>query len=125
MVALRDGTFWVSDEYGPHLVHFDQNGVEIGRINAFTQDSRDTWHLPQEFAHRRANRGMEGLAITPDETTLVGIMQSTMMNPNKSTKDGDVVRIVTVDLNDGNASASLSSGEKAELKLRDLCFVCE
>ncbi|ENY8012474.1 esterase-like activity of phytase family protein [Vibrio fluvialis] len=114
LVALRDGTFWVSDEYGPHLVHFAQNGVEIGRINAFTQDSRDTWHLPQEFAHRRANRGMEGLAITPDETTLLGIMQSTMMNPNKSTKDGDVVRIVTVDLNDGNVHQYLYRQEKKQ-----------
>ncbi|WP_342648169.1 esterase-like activity of phytase family protein [Mucilaginibacter sp. CSA2-8R] len=23
MVRLADGTFWVSDEYGPHIVHFD------------------------------------------------------------------------------------------------------
>jgi hypothetical protein len=26
LVALKDGTFWVSDEYGPHIVHFDKNG---------------------------------------------------------------------------------------------------
>ncbi len=35
LVALKDGTFWVSDEYGPHLVHFNSEGVEIDRINAY------------------------------------------------------------------------------------------
>ena len=40
LVALKDGTFWVSDEYGPHIVHFDANGVEIDRINAYVQDTR-------------------------------------------------------------------------------------
>ena len=23
LVALKDGTFWVSDEYGPFITHFD------------------------------------------------------------------------------------------------------
>lgn len=26
LVALKDGTFWVSDEYGPHIIHFDTTG---------------------------------------------------------------------------------------------------
>lgn len=98
LAALSDGTFWVSDEYGPHLVHFDQNGVEIGRINPFTHDKRTQLNLPQEFAKRRPNRGMEGLAITPDQTTLVGTMQSTMFNPDKQVKDLNLVRIVSVNL---------------------------
>ncbi|MCO7189491.1 MULTISPECIES: esterase-like activity of phytase family protein [unclassified Pseudoalteromonas] len=98
LVALKDGSFWVSDEYGPHIVHFDANGVELARINAFAEDNRVALHLPAEFANRRANRGMEGLAITPDEKTLVGIMQSTLYNPSKTVKDLDIVRIVTVNL---------------------------
>lgn len=98
LAALSDGTFWVSDEYGPHLVHFDKNGVEIGRINPFTHDKRTQLNLPQEFAKRRPNRGMEGLAITPDQTTLVGTMQSTMFNPDKQVKDLNLVRIVSVNL---------------------------
>jgi len=47
-------------------------------------DTRNMFYLPAVFQHRRANRGMEGLAISPDETTLVGIMQSTMKNPDKA-----------------------------------------
>ncbi|MGO2233146.1 MAG: esterase-like activity of phytase family protein [Marinomonas sp.] len=114
LVALKDGTFWVSDEYGPHIVHFDSNGVEIGRINAFKDDSRDIYHLPAVFQHRRANRGMEGLAITPDETTLVGIMQSTLQNPDKAAQKSDLTRIVTVNLITGKTEQYLYRQEKNE-----------
>jgi hypothetical protein len=114
LVALKDGTFWVSDEYGPHIVHFNSDGVEIGRINAFKDDSRAVFHLPAVFQHRRANRGMEGLAITPDENTLVGIMQSTMQNPDKTAQKSDITRIVTVNLTDGQMEQYLYRQEKAE-----------
>ncbi|RBP81835.1 esterase-like activity of phytase family protein [Marinomonas rhizomae] len=114
LVALKDGTFWISDEYGPHIVHFDSRGVEIGRINAFKGDSRDVFHLPAVFQHRRANRGMEGLAITPDETTLVGIMQSSMKNPDKAAQKGSLTRIVTVNLTTGKTEQYLYRQEKSE-----------
>ncbi|PCI63567.1 MAG: phytase esterase-like protein [Gammaproteobacteria bacterium] len=114
LVALSDGTFWVSDEYGPHIVHFNAEGVEIGRINPFASDTRNTFTLPAEFANRRANRGMEGLTITPDETTLVGIMQSTMYNPSKKVKVNDIIRIVTVNLTNGVISQYLYKQEKKQ-----------
>jgi len=113
LVALKDGTFWVSDEYGPHIVHFDATGKEIGRINAFADDSRNIFTLPAEFANRRANRGMEGLAITPDQKTLVGIMQSTMYNPSSAVKSLDITRIVTVNLENGTIKQYLYKQEKA------------
>ncbi|MDA7745839.1 esterase-like activity of phytase family protein [Psychromonas sp.] len=112
LAALDDGTFWVSDEYGPHLVHFDKNGIEIGRINPFVNDGRNQLNLPAEFANRRANRGMEGLAITPDQTTLVGTMQSTMLNPNKTVKDLNLVRIVSVNLKTKEVQQFLYKQEK-------------
>ncbi|MDY6840776.1 MAG: esterase-like activity of phytase family protein [Pseudomonadota bacterium] len=112
LVALSDGTFWVSDEYGPHIVHFDADGREIDRINPFAEDSRVSINLPAEFANRRANRGMEGLAITPDEKTLVGIMQSTMYNPSSAVKDLDITRIVTVNLDSGAIGQYLYRQEK-------------
>lgn len=100
LVAMKDGSFWVSDEYGPHIVHYDANGVEIDRINAFEKDTRRVggYLLPAEFANRRPNRGMEGLTITPDGKTLVGIMQSTMDNPTTAVNKSDLTRIVTIDL---------------------------
>lgn len=114
LVALSDGTFWVSDEYGPHLVHFDAEGKEIGRINAFENDSRNIFTLPAEFANRRTNRGMEGLAVTPDEKTLVGIMQSTMLNPSSAVKALDVTRIVAVNLENGAVSQYLYKQDQSQ-----------
>jgi len=114
LVAMKDGTFWVSDEYGPHIVHFDSKGVEIARINAFENDARDIYHLPSVYRHRRANRGMEGLAVTPDQSTLVGIMQSTMTNPDKAAQKGDLTRLVTIDLSHGQTEQYLYRQEKVQ-----------
>ena len=34
-IALApDGTFWISDEYGPHILQFDQTGKQIGQLKA-------------------------------------------------------------------------------------------
>ena len=107
LAALNDGTFWVSDEYGPHIVHYDANGKEIGRINPFVNDVRNTFTLPQEFSYRRANRGMEGLTITPDQKTLVGIMQSTMDLPTKAVNKSTLTRIVTINLETGKVAQYL------------------
>lgn len=114
LVAVSDGTFWISDEYGPHIVHFDAEGKEIGRINAFAEDKRSSIKLPAEFAKRRPNRGMEGLAMTPDEKILVGVMQSTMRNPNKDVQKSDVTRIVAVDLESGKVRQYLYRQEKVQ-----------
>jgi len=113
LAVLKDGTFWVSDEYGPHMVHFDTTGKEIGRINPFVDDNRTTINLPAEFKYRRANRGMEGLTITPDQKTLVGIMQSTMDLPTSAVHTSDITRIVTVNLDTNVTSQYLYKQEKA------------
>ncbi|WP_294225584.1 esterase-like activity of phytase family protein, partial [uncultured Chryseobacterium sp.] len=83
VVAAADGTFWVSDEYGPHIVHYTAEGVEMERISPIGVNT-GTRKLPAVLAKRRANRGMEGLCITPDGRTLVGTMQSMMYVPSKS-----------------------------------------
>ncbi len=114
LAALKDGSFWISDEYGPHLVHYDGNGVEIERINAFVSDERNNVVvngqrvlLPAEFTKRRANRGMEALTMTPDQNTLVGIMESSMDNPDESGRLSSLVRIVTINLVSGQIAQYL------------------
>jgi hypothetical protein len=74
IVAMPDGTFWLSDEYGPFMVQFDANGRELRRFSPCGGG------LPNVYALRRPNRGMEGLTITPDGQWLVGIMQSPLRN---------------------------------------------
>ncbi|SEB08694.1 esterase-like activity of phytase family protein [Pedobacter hartonius] len=101
MVLAADGSFWISDEYGPHIVHFDASGRTIERINPFGTGTGGR-KIPAVFATRRANRGMEGLAITPDGKTLVGMMQSPMYNPSKTaTANSTVLRILTFDIATG------------------------
>ncbi|NOU51245.1 esterase-like activity of phytase family protein [Pseudoalteromonas sp. JBTF-M23] len=112
LVAMRDGTFWVSDEYGPHIVHYNANGTELERINPFSNDTRNLHTLPSEFGNRWANRGMEGLTITPDEKTLVGIMQSSLDNPSKNRTD--LTRIVTVNIETGKTAQYLYRQEQAK-----------
>ena len=94
LVALPDGSFWVSDEYGPFITHFDRTGRQIGRLSPFDGS------LPAELANRVPNKGMEGLAITPDGSTLVGMMQSALQQPDLTKKPANVttLRIVTDNL---------------------------
>jgi predicted extracellular nuclease len=98
LVALADGTFWVSDEYGPFITHFDATGRQIGRLSPFDGS------LPAELNNRIVNRGMEGLTITADGTMLVGIMQSALQQADLAGFDGKrltPLRIVTYTLATG------------------------
>jgi hypothetical protein len=117
LVAMKDGTFWVSDEYGPHMVHFDKDGKEIGRINPFAADSRNKVGrlLPAELSKRWPNRGMEGLTITPDGKTLVGIMQSNLYNPSSAVGGINLTRIVTVNIETGAVAQYLHKQDAAGL----------
>lgn len=99
MAMASDGSFWISDEYGPHLIHFDKTGKTIEKINPFTTGRK----LPLVLAKRRPNRGMEGLTITPDGKTLVGIMQFPLYNPSSAAVANSlVIRIVTFDITTGD-----------------------
>lgn len=102
IAAAKDGTFWLSDEYGPHIVHFSADGTEIERISPYGMTTGNR-HLPAVLARRRANRGMEGLALTPDGKTLVGLMQSTLYNPSKKEITNKcLIRLVTFDIASGD-----------------------
>lgn len=107
IVAAPDGTFWVSDEYGPHIVHYSAEGVEMERISPIGVNT-GTRKLPAVLAKRRANRGMEGLCITPDGRTLVGTMQSMMLVPTKAlATNTTLTRIVTFDIITGQTKQYL------------------
>ncbi|MCT2560884.1 esterase-like activity of phytase family protein [Chryseobacterium herbae] len=107
IVAAADGTFWVSDEYGPHIVHYNAEGVELERISPIGVNTGSR-KLPAVLAKRRANRGMEGLCITPDGKTLVGTIQSTMYVPTKAlATNTTLTRIVTFDIATGQTKQYL------------------
>lgn len=116
LAVAADGTFWVSDEYGPHLVHFDANGQTIERINPFGTGTGGR-RIPLVFATRRANRGMEGLTLTPDGKTLVGIMQFPLYNPSAAAISGSLVtRILAFDIATGATRQYVYLIERANLQ---------
>ena len=101
LVSMNDGSFWVSDEYGPHIVHFSSEGKELERISPYGMTTNGR-KIPAVLSRRRANRGMEGLAKTLDEKFLVGIMQSTLHNPSKKEiVNNRLIRIVKFELATG------------------------
>jgi len=113
LARAADGSWWVSDEYGPHIVHFDASGKEIERINPWSTGKK----LPLVFAKRRPNRGMEGLTLTPDGKTLVGIMQFPLYNPSKDAiKNSLAIRIVTLDIASGATKQYVYMMERTDLQ---------
>jgi hypothetical protein len=115
LVRASDGSFWISDEYGPHIVHVDATGKTLERINPFGTGTGGRT-LPKVLARRRPNRGMEGLTITPDGKTLVGLMQSPMYNPSSAAVSGStVLRVVTFDIATGASRQYVYLMENASL----------
>ncbi|WP_428423366.1 esterase-like activity of phytase family protein [Methylibium sp.] len=106
----KDGkSVFITDEYGPFVYQFDR--ATGARIKTFT--------LPSHYAvatqspmgttekntavnpvGRVANKGMEGLAITPDGSKLVGIMQNPLLQDGG--ESGLNTRIVVIDIATGS-----------------------
>jgi hypothetical protein len=115
LVALADGSFWVSDEYGPFLAHFNGNGCTIERIGPGTGGRA----LPLVLATRRLNRGMEGLTALDGGRVLVGMMQSPLDNPMAAGRASRLARLLFFDTETGLSrqyaylleSASLANSE--------------
>jgi len=103
----RDGkSVFVSDEYGPYIYQFNRATGE--RIKTFTlpthlaapqQNAQGALEISGNATGRVANKGMEGLAISPDGKTLVGFMQSPLAQDGGD--GGRANRIVTVNTETG------------------------
>jgi hypothetical protein len=126
LVAMPDGSFWVSDEYGPYIVHFNAAGTEIARFDPYVTGTvspandanfgDQEYGLPGELKRRKPNKGMEGLTLTPDGKYLVGIMQSSLDKNSGGTgsatgtasASGAITRIVKIAMNaDGTPNTAV------------------
>jgi hypothetical protein len=100
---------YVSDEYGPYIYEFDRATGE--RLRSFTLPANldvakpgptGASEMSANTSGRAANKGMEGLAITPDGKTLVGIMQAALIQDAALGGAAEnLLRIVTVDIATG------------------------
>ena len=80
----NDGkSVFISDEYGPSVRQFDRaTGQQIksfalpSNLNVANLSPTVATEISGNTSGRVANKGMEGLALTPDGKTLVGIMEA-------------------------------------------------
>lgn len=95
LVANRDGTLWVSDEYGPYIYRFSAAGRLLeairppeafiprrGGVVSFSADSPGIGQPApsprQPVTGRQNNQGFEGLSLAPDGRMLFALMQSAL-----------------------------------------------
>ena len=103
-----DNTVWVSDEYGPYILHFNQQGQEIGSLTlpagyqVANPGPTATYEAANNTTGRTTNRGMEGLAISPDGKTLVAMMQSSLTQDGGLNGSND--RVLVYDLTNPTAA---------------------
>lgn len=104
IVRTRNGQYWIVDEYAPSLSQVSKDGVVLRRYvpTSWAGESRDfkvVKSIPDIFLKRKANRGFEALAITPDESTLFIGLQSPLLNPSSTVGNASLAtRILRFDL---------------------------
>ena len=89
LIQDNEGNFWVCDEYGVSIWKLDANFKVLNRYTPFPNELEDL-PLDTMLGKRRANRGLEGIAYTPNGK-IYSIIQSPIDNPNTAT--GNTSRI--------------------------------
>lgn len=109
-----NGNFYVSDEYGPSVYEFDPNGNFIRAFtppaNLISTTATGTPNYvagrPTIVTGRQDNRGFEGLAVSPDGTTLFAMLQDPLVQ--EGAPDGRRsrnLRIVAYNIATGTSTA--------------------
>lgn len=105
-VANDGKSVFISDEYGPYVYQFNRaTGERMATfalppaIAVATPAATGVAEIGGNTSGRVANKGMEGLAITPDGKTLIGFMQSPLIQDGGD--GGRANRIVTIDIATG------------------------
>ena len=81
----RDGNVFVSDEYGPFIYEFTPNGKRLRSLKIpekfliANPRAKEADELLANKSGRVPNKGMEGLAITPDGRQLIGVMHAPLI----------------------------------------------
>ncbi len=78
----KAGSGWLSDEYGASIYHFNSSQQIDGQLALpaalipHSPGGTTNFAADPPISGRRANQGLEGLALSPDGTKLFGLLQS-------------------------------------------------
>jgi len=104
LVRLRDGSFWVAEEYRPSLLHVSRDGRATARFVPVGQSIPGAGMaihevLPAAYGERKDNRGFEALAVNADQSRLWLLLQSPLEYPApKAAKVSGNVRLLAFDV---------------------------
>jgi uncharacterized repeat protein (TIGR01451 family) len=105
-VAPDGNSVYIADEYGPYVYQYDRATGRRIRIFQLPDhfaisnlNSVGATEIATNTVGRVTNKGMEGLSITPDGSTLVGLVQSPLLQDGGD--GGRANRIVTIDVASG------------------------
>jgi hypothetical protein len=111
------GTLYISDEYGPSIAEFTPSGMRLRtlpvppKFHVARLDADEDAEISANRIGRVTNKGMEGLAITPDGRSLVGIMQGPLIQDGG--KKGIHCRILTIDVDSSTTHEYIYTLSKA------------
>ncbi len=125
----RSGTVFISDEYGPYIYEFDRKGKRLRSlpVPARFQIAKPSGDPKAEISGNRTgrvtNRGLEGLAITPDGRKLYAGMQSPLIQDGG--RKGTNIRILEVDIAGGGTREFLYPLAEAKYGLSEILAINE
>lgn len=113
LVRLADGSFFVSDEYGPLVYKFDAAGALeymlrppesiLPKLGAYPGTNYFT-ATNAPASGRRNNRGLEGLSLAPDGKRLFAMLQSPAMQDSGAGSAGRNTRVLVFDVDPASAT---------------------
>ncbi|KIK63498.1 hypothetical protein GYMLUDRAFT_222584 [Collybiopsis luxurians FD-317 M1] len=106
LVAHSDGTYWISDEYGPYIYHYAANGSLIQTIqppDAFLPLDNDGnlnfTSAVNPTTGRAGNQGFEGLTLDSENDILYAMLQSATIQDGGDNDDtSSFTRMVAYDI---------------------------
>jgi hypothetical protein len=80
-VIAKDRSFWVADEFGPYLLHFDRDGKLLQAPIELPNPQGGFVRSPQNLngaANLASSKGFESMATNPDRTILYPMLEGTV-----------------------------------------------
>jgi hypothetical protein len=88
--------YWISEEYGPSIFHFNSSGQKIGALSIPDE------YKPSKGHGRTENQGFESLCASPDRRVMTTILQSPLAQ--EGGRGGEQTRLMTWSLAETKAA---------------------